>query len=104
MPGQTSHSLLDLSGVEFIDTRIAHELLRTVKAIKITGTAVKLTGIRPEIAQTFVKLRVNLNDIQVFFKPSSGIVDKEQEKGEAETASLFFAKNESFLSAFRLLY
>ncbi|WP_180827237.1 MULTISPECIES: STAS domain-containing protein [Bacillus] len=58
--------VIDLSGVEFIDTRIAHELLRTVKAIKITGMSVKLTGIRPEIAQTFVKLGVNLNDIQVF--------------------------------------
>ncbi|MGD6897680.1 STAS domain-containing protein [Bacillus sp. OG2] len=58
--------VIDLSGVEFIDTRIAHELLRTVKAIQITGMTVKLTGIRPEIAQTFVKLGVNLNDIQVF--------------------------------------
>lgn len=57
--------VIDLSGVEFIDTRIAHELLRVVKAIKITGMTVKLTGIRPEIAQTFVKLQVNLNDIHV---------------------------------------
>jgi hypothetical protein len=75
----------------------------TVKAIKITGTAVKLTGIRPEIAQTFVKLGVNLNDIQVFSSLHQVLKTRSRRK-ERQRLLLFFSRKMNLFSQHFVYY
>lgn len=57
-------AILDLTGVPAIDTRMAHHLMRTVAATRLMGANCILCGIRPQIAQTIVHLKIQLGDIK----------------------------------------
>ncbi len=55
--------LIDISGVPIVDTQIAHHIMKTVQAARLLGARCILVGIRPEFAQTIVKLGIDFNDI-----------------------------------------
>lgn len=57
-------AILDLTGVPAIDTRMAQLLMRTVAAARLMGARCILSGIRPQIAQTIVHLKIQLGDIE----------------------------------------
>lgn len=59
-----SKIILDLSGVSMIDTMVADKIFQVVKALKLTGIETIITGIRPELAQTTVKLGLDFKEIQ----------------------------------------
>jgi rsbT co-antagonist protein RsbR len=59
-----SNIILDVSGVPIIDTMVADQLFQIIKALRLTGISVIITGVRPEIAQTIVSLGVSFGDIQ----------------------------------------
>ncbi|WP_017726056.1 STAS domain-containing protein [Halalkalibacterium ligniniphilum] len=61
---QISCLIIDVSGVSMIDTMVAQKIFEIVKALKLVGVETKLTGIRPEIAQTIVALGVNFDGIK----------------------------------------
>ena len=48
--------ILDITGVEIVDTSTANHLLRVVRATRLLGTACILTGMSAKIAQTLVGL------------------------------------------------
>ncbi|MGG0487263.1 STAS domain-containing protein [Priestia aryabhattai] len=54
---------LDISGVEIIDTMVADNLFNVIYALKLLGVKTVITGIRPEIAQTTVKLGIDFKTI-----------------------------------------
>lgn len=56
-------AILDITGVPVIDAHVADALLRTTRAVKLLGTQVIITGIRPEVAQTLVELGIDLGSI-----------------------------------------
>lgn len=56
-------ALVDIMGVPTIDTQTAQHLIETITAVRLLGSQVILTGVRPAIAQTLVHLGVNLSDI-----------------------------------------
>lgn len=56
-------ALVDIMGVPTIDTQTAHHLIETITAVRLLGSQVILTGVRPAIAQTLVHLSINLADI-----------------------------------------
>lgn len=56
-------ALVDITGVPHIDTATAQHLIDTIKAVRLLGSQVIITGVRPAIAQTLVHLGVNLSDI-----------------------------------------
>ena len=58
--------VIDLSGVPVIDTMVANQLFKLISALDLVGIEVSLSGIRPEIAQTIVKLGLDLKGITVF--------------------------------------
>lgn len=60
---RASTVILDITGVQVIDTQVANALMRTAQAVKLLGAQIILTGIRPQIAQTLVHLGVDLRDI-----------------------------------------
>lgn len=55
--------VIDLSGVSYIDTMVAHRLFQLVSTLKILGVKTTLTGLSPEIAQTSVSLNLNFDEI-----------------------------------------
>jgi rsbT co-antagonist protein RsbR len=56
-------ALVDITGVPQIDTATAQHLIDTINAVKLLGSQVIITGVRPAIAQTLVHLGIDLTDI-----------------------------------------
>ncbi|MCY1011938.1 PAS domain-containing protein [Nannocystis pusilla] len=61
-------AILDLTGVEVVDTGTASHLIGMIQAIRLLGAEGVLTGIHPLIAQTIVSLGVDLSRVPVFGK------------------------------------
>jgi rsbT co-antagonist protein RsbR len=57
------YAVLDLTGVEMVDTKTAQYLLEIVRAIRLLGAEGIITGIRPTVAQTMVALGLDLSSI-----------------------------------------
>jgi rsbT co-antagonist protein RsbR len=55
--------ILDITGVQLVDTMVANALIRAAQAARLLGANVMLTGIRPEVAQTLVQLGLSLEGI-----------------------------------------
>jgi len=66
-------AILDITGVQVVDTQVANALLRAAQAVKLLGAQVVLTGIRPEVAQTLVGLGLDLSTIVTRSSLQSGI-------------------------------
>jgi rsbT co-antagonist protein RsbR len=61
---QSSYAIVDLTGVEVVDTSTADHVLRLFRAAKALGVDGILCGIRPAVAQTVVSLGVDLASIR----------------------------------------
>ena len=59
------YAILDMTGVEVVDTSTAGHLLGLVRAIELLGAQGIITGIHPNIAQTIVTLGTDLSRITV---------------------------------------
>ena len=57
-------AILDISGVSVVDSMVANHLLRTVEAARMMGASCIISGIRPEIAQTIVRLEIDLSEVR----------------------------------------
>ncbi|PCC73969.1 rsbT co-antagonist protein RsbR [Nannocystis exedens] len=53
-------AILDLTGIEVVDTTTANHLIAMIRAVRLLGAEGILTGIHPGIAQTIVTLGVDL--------------------------------------------
>src|SRR5262249_34242109 len=53
--------VIDITGVPIVDSRVANHLLQTVEAARLMGASVIVTGISPEIAQTLVRIGLDLS-------------------------------------------
>lgn len=60
----TRFALIDVTGVDTIDTATADHLLRVVRATAMLGTQCIVTGIQPAVAQTLVTLETNLEEVR----------------------------------------
>jgi rsbT co-antagonist protein RsbR len=54
-------AIIDITGVPMVDTLVAQHLLKTVAAARLMGAECIISGIRPQIAQTIVRLGVELD-------------------------------------------
>lgn len=55
--------ILDITGVEVVDTHVASALMQAAKAVRLLGAQVIVTGIRPEIAQTIIGMGQDLHGL-----------------------------------------
>lgn len=60
---RSQFTILDLTGVEVVDTWTADHLIKIVRSAELLGARSVITGIRPAVAQTMVSLGIDLSRI-----------------------------------------
>jgi len=70
---QSDIAILDITGVQMVDTQVADALIRTAQAVRLLGASVILTGIGATMAQTLVQLGVDLGDLTTHGTLQAGI-------------------------------
>lgn len=73
--------VLDITGVPYVDSRVASHLVQTVEAARLMGTKVIISGVSPEIALTMVTIGVELGQIETVGDMQSAIERAEQLSG-----------------------
>ena len=66
-------AIVDITGVQVVDTQVASALVRAAQAVRLLGAQVILTGIKPQVAQTLVQLEVSLEGIRTTGSLQTGI-------------------------------
>lgn len=61
---RAKYAIIDVTGIEVMDTRTADHFLRMAKAVRLLGSSCVLTGINPAIAQTMVHIGVDLSTLE----------------------------------------
>src|SRR5262249_55989357 len=56
---QASFVIIDLTGVEVVDTKTADHLMKLVRKVEIVGARCVLTGVRPAVSDTLVDIGVD---------------------------------------------
>ncbi len=59
-------TIVDLTGVDIVDTATANHLLKLVRATRLLGTTCALSGISPAVSRTLVGLGVELGELRTF--------------------------------------
>ncbi|WP_272417445.1 STAS domain-containing protein [Polyangium jinanense] len=58
-----TYAIIDLTGVDIVDTSTADHIGRLVRAAELLGARCIITGIRPAVAQTMVQIGIDLTKI-----------------------------------------
>jgi GAF domain-containing protein/ABC-type transporter Mla MlaB component len=65
--------ILDVTGLKHVDTSAINSLMQTAQSLRLLGTAVVITGVRSDMAQTLVNLGIDLGAMVVRGTLQSGI-------------------------------
>ncbi len=65
--------ILDITGVEIVDTRTADHFIKVIKAAQLLGASCIITGIRPAVAQTLVEIGIDLSNISTLANLKDGL-------------------------------
>jgi rsbT co-antagonist protein RsbR len=63
---KSRYAILDLTGVDTIDTSTAENFLKVAGGVQLLGARGVIAGINPQVAQTIVALGVNLGQLGVY--------------------------------------
>jgi rsbT co-antagonist protein RsbR len=66
-------TILDLTGVDVVDTATADHLIKIVKAVELLGARSVITGIRPAVAQTMASLGMDLTQLTTLGNLQEGL-------------------------------
>src|SRR5258707_15649544 len=70
--------VMDITGVQAIDSKVANHMVQTVEAARLMGAIVIVAGVSPEIAQTMVTLGIDLGRMSTVGDLQSGIERAEE--------------------------
>ncbi len=70
---RSRYLILDMTGVEIIDTSTADHILKIVRSVELLGARTVVTGIRPAVAQTMTALGVDLSRLVTLGNLQEGI-------------------------------
>ena len=77
--------VMDITGVQAIDSKVANHMVQTVEAARLMGAIVIVAGVSPEIAQTMVTLGIDLGRMTTVGDLQSGIERAEEILGYTVT-------------------
>lgn len=60
---QARYVIIDITGIEVMDTRTADHFVRMTRAVQLLGAECVLSGINPNIAQTIVHMGLDLGSV-----------------------------------------
>jgi anti-anti-sigma regulatory factor len=66
--------IFDVAGVAVMDTTVAHAVLNTMRAIRLLGCVVILSGISADVAMALTHLGVNLDEMRTVRTPQEALV------------------------------
>ena len=72
---QSTQVILDVTGLDILDTATADQLLRIVRAAKLLGARCVLTGVSVQVAQTLASLEVDMGELRTLRTLADGLVD-----------------------------
>jgi rsbT co-antagonist protein RsbR len=82
--------VIDITGVAAVDSMVANHLLQAVEAAGLLGATAIVTGVSAEVAQTVVKIGVDLSRLRTVGDLQGGVVQAMRQVGirlEAEPSS-----------------
>jgi len=62
----TKCAIIDITGIEVMDTRTVDHFIRMAKAVRLLGAECALTGTNPHIAQTVVHMGIDLANVVTY--------------------------------------
>lgn len=71
--GKARCVIIDITGVEVVDTSTANHFVKMVNAARLLGTYCVVTGISPFIAQTLTQIGVDLRDVKTLGSLRDGL-------------------------------
>jgi rsbT co-antagonist protein RsbR len=63
---KAKHAIIDVTGIEVMDTMSADHFLRMAKAVTLLGAECALSGVHPNIARTIVHMGVELEGLKCY--------------------------------------
>ena len=66
--------LIDVSGLDLVDSYVARVLVDTAKMAKLMGTETVIVGIRPEVAATLVRMGFTMSGVRTALNVDEGLV------------------------------
>ncbi|MBI3303162.1 MAG: STAS domain-containing protein [Deltaproteobacteria bacterium] len=70
--------VMDITGVPAVDSAVANHLIQTVQASRLMGATVIVTGLSAEVAQTLVRIGVDLSMVQTVGDLQGGIEEADR--------------------------
>lgn len=70
--------VIDVTGVGAVDSRVANHIVQTVEAARLMGAAAIVTGLSAEVAQTLVRLGVDLSAVRTVGDLQGGIEEADR--------------------------
>ncbi|MDI1445904.1 STAS domain-containing protein [Polyangium sp. 6x1] len=70
---QARFAILDLTGVEVVDTATAGHMLNIISAVRLLGAEGIITGIKPNVAQTMISLGLDLSRVRTLATLRDGL-------------------------------
>ncbi|APR80732.1 RsbR, positive regulator of sigma-B [Minicystis rosea] len=70
---QASFVIIDLTGVEIVDTKTADHLMKLMRKVEIVGARCVITGIRPAVAETLVDIGVDFGRLTMLRNLKHGL-------------------------------
>jgi len=65
--------LIDLTGLDIVDSYVARVLADTAKMAKLMGTETVIVGIRPEVAATLVRMGYTMSGVRTALNVDEGL-------------------------------
>lgn len=70
-----NYFVLDLSGVPIVDTFVIQQIFQIIEALRLVGVEARVSGIKPEIALSVVKLDTNFNKVNTYSTLKQALAD-----------------------------
>ncbi|WP_438020379.1 response regulator [Sorangium sp. So ce315] len=80
------HLIVDITGVSIVDETVACMLVQAARGLGLLGTRAIITGIRPEVAQSLVRLDIGLGGVVTKASLQDGVAHALRARGRASDA------------------